>query len=116
MKTGVQSAEKLAGIIETPQATSVALSGERGSIHVPAPKAVKDIFFAALDTPQAARAALLDDACSGDAALRRQVDAWLQMRVHVDKSPFALVERNEVRRCDQESSENPGRFFIAASH
>jgi len=71
---------------------------------------------ASTDRDPKARAALLDDACSGDAALRRQVDAWLQMRVHVDKSPFALVERNEVRRCDQEFSENPGRFFIAASH
>ena len=52
------------------------------------PKAAKDIFLAALDIEPAERAALLDDACAGDAALRRQVEALL--RVHDE--PDSLLD------------------------
>ena len=39
------------------------------------PRTAKDIFLAALDVDPAERAALLDAACAGDAALRAQVEA-----------------------------------------
>ena len=38
------------------------------------PKIARDIFWAALDREPADRAALLDELCAGDAALRRQVE------------------------------------------
>jgi eukaryotic-like serine/threonine-protein kinase len=52
------------------------------------PRTAKDIFLAALDRQPAERGALLDEACAGDAALRRQVEALL--RVHDE--PDSLLD------------------------
>jgi serine/threonine protein kinase/Flp pilus assembly protein TadD len=51
-------------------------------------KSAKEIFLAALDLEPAERAALLDAACTGDVALRRQVEALL--RVHDE--PDSLLD------------------------
>ena len=41
------------------------------------PKRAKDLFLAAIDRPAGARAAFLDEACAGDAALRADVESLL---------------------------------------
>jgi eukaryotic-like serine/threonine-protein kinase len=56
------------------------------------PRTAKDIFLAALDRQPAERGALLDEACAGDAALRRQVEALL--RVHDE--PDSLLDRPRI--------------------
>ena len=55
-------------------------------------KTAKEIFLGALDAPKAARGALLDDACSGNPALRRQVEALLQ----VHDEPDSLLDRPRI--------------------
>ena len=55
-------------------------------------KSAKDVFLAALDVPPAARASLLDAACSGDVALRRQVEALLL----VHDEPDSLLDQPRI--------------------
>jgi hypothetical protein len=43
-----------------------------------ATKNARDIFLDTLDRPSAVRAAYLDEACGGDTALRKQVEALLR--------------------------------------
>jgi hypothetical protein len=50
-----------------------------------ATKNARDIFLDALDRAPADRAAYLDEACGGDAALRQRVEALL--RAHDDPGP-----------------------------
>jgi len=56
------------------------------------PRTAKDIFLAALDRQPAERAALLDEACAGNAMLRRQVEALL--RAHDE--PDSLLDRPRI--------------------
>jgi len=53
---------------------------------------VRDIFLGALDAAPAERAAFLDEACAGDATLRRQVEALL--RVH--NEPDSLLDSPRI--------------------
>ena len=50
------------------------------------------VLNAALELPPAERAAYLDQACAGDAALREQVEALLQ--AHEQAEEFLNVPRN----------------------
>src|SRR4030042_496414 len=59
------------------------------------PTSAKDIFLAALDSEPADRAALLDELCAGDAALRRQVEMLLQ--VHDQPDSFLDSPRIDLR-------------------
>ena len=59
-------------------------------------KSAKDIFLAALDREPAERAAVLDDLCAGDAALRRHVEALLQ--VHDEPDSFLDSPRIDLAR------------------
>jgi len=56
------------------------------------PRSVRDIFLGALDAAPAERAAFLDEACAGDATLRRQVEALL--RVH--NEPDSLLDSPRI--------------------
>src|SRR5262245_35451774 len=56
------------------------------------PKTTKEVFLAALDVPQPARTAFLEEACGGNAALRRQVEALLQ----VHDEPDSLLDRPRI--------------------
>src|SRR5271169_4903397 len=56
------------------------------------PKAPKDLFLAALEVMPAQRSAFLDEACAGDAGLRRQVEALLQ----VHDEPDSLLDRPRI--------------------
>jgi WD40 repeat protein/serine/threonine protein kinase len=67
------------------------------------PTTAKDIFLAALDAPKGARAALLDDACSGNVALRRQVEALLQ--VHDEPDSLLDPPRIDIGLGDMSSPE-----------
>ena len=49
----------------------------------------KSIFLAAAQVPPADRAAYLDDACAGDAALRQRVEALLRANDAPDTGGFA---------------------------
>src|SRR5437016_1893618 len=50
---------------------------------------VKDIFLAVAEKPPAERAALLDEACGGDAELRARVAALLRAHDQPDSGPSA---------------------------
>ncbi len=56
------------------------------------PKTAKDLFLAALDIESAERAAFLDNACAGNAALQRQIEALL--RVHDE--PDSLLDSPRI--------------------
>jgi len=69
------------------------------------PKSAKDLFLAALDVEPAERAAFLDDACAGDAALQHQIEALL--RVHDE--PDSLLDSPRIDLgLSGDAGSNPG--------
>ena len=77
----------------------------------------REIFLAALDLPEADRAAYLDQACGGDAALRSRVDALL--RSHRDAGSFlgspavAAAFTPDDRETAASPAEAPGPATVA---
>src|SRR4051812_22978149 len=71
------------------------------------PRRVQAVFSAALEAPDAAaRAAVLDRECAGDAELRREVEALL--RAHAD--PASVLERPPATAASptEASTQQPG--------
>jgi hypothetical protein len=62
---------------------------------------VERLYHAALELPRQRRHAFLADACSGDEALRREVDSWEQLgdtiAVDLARSNGVAVQRLDLR-------------------